>query len=611
MDKQEILTILNSLDVQISMGRIDQPTYDALKQKWTQQLLLTEQDASVPATPPAVLSPSTETGIHSSTATEVLACPKCAAPAQFASTQDLSRPLRCPFCDTIYTLRQGQDNAQRLKQELIAWFDKVVVGSGRASESVDVNARRYIFSDSLYPILKKEVERRMEAFDTVLEGPLIQVKETAGLREYQPDTSLLAIAQGRNQWLKTLVSRVTAEQLQRFAVVPDDQYKLRQLQLRLQNLIYHANIAQQFIATRASSYQIIKQNIIALQESYRPLLLQENEPEPRYRAFIAAQGERAHGALLLVEVLIGAFDERHGIVPERLVAQVAQARAQMEKAQQLADTCTYNPLYIVSLQHGIKKDITSARIFQAVVASYELVTRTQPCEFPLFYRRLLDYVQHLAPVRDADHLLWLLTSVSRMLSARATEIPLPIVKNWQWLEHAVAYHRRVGILGLGGERGKIKARFFHPYWTAHLSYTVVDGRFARKTKVREGLLLVDATSVDGPLVSVLMSENLHLQVVQEGLRQPEFFDKPMVSLPAVLTHDMAERVMKVYAGQHTAEFKVLSSRMIGVVYLPAAVVHYYSKRKQREQVVSLVPVVNQMLQLCLTQTTDFLRTYMV
>ena len=38
MDKQDIRTLLDSLDVQVSMGRIDQPTYDALKQKWVQQL---------------------------------------------------------------------------------------------------------------------------------------------------------------------------------------------------------------------------------------------------------------------------------------------------------------------------------------------------------------------------------------------------------------------------------------------------------------------------------------------------------------------------------------------------------------------------------------------
>ncbi|HTK08668.1 MAG TPA: hypothetical protein VL485_15980 [Ktedonobacteraceae bacterium] len=606
MDKQEILTMLNSLDVQVSMGRIDQPTYDSLKQKWT-QLLTAEPDPPVPVTPPAMSSH--ETGYHAA-ATEVLACPKCAAPAQLDTTQDLSRPLRCPFCDTVYTLRQGQDNAQQLKKELIAWFDRVVVGSGRASSSVDINARRYIFSDSLYPILKKEVERRMEAFDTVLEAPLIQVKETAGFREYQPASSLLAIAQGDNQWLKTLVSRVTAEQLQNFAVVPDDQYKLQQLQLRLQSLIYHANISQQFASAQVSAYQVIRQNILALQESYQPLL-QENDAEQRYRAFIAAQNERAQGALLLVEAMISAFDEQHGIVPERLVSQVSRALAQMEAALHQADTCAYNPLYTVFLQHGIKKDITGARIFQAVVTAYELVTRTQPCEFPAFHRRLLSYVQHLARLQDAEHLLWLLTSISRVLGARAGEAPLPIVKNWQWLERAVVQHRRAGTLGFGGEKGEVKARFFHPYWVARLNYTAVDGRLVRKTNVREGLLLVDATSVDVPQVVALTSEDPQLQVVQAGAQQFALFDKPLASLPALVTHAMAERAMKVYAGQQAARLKVLSTKMIGVVYLPAAVVQYRGKQKQREQVLCPVPVINQALQTYLTGTTDFLRTYRV
>ncbi len=133
MDKQEILTILNSLDVQVSMGRIDQPTYDMLKQKWTLQLQAAENAAVLPlpsSLEPIVINEQAAMTGPRHAAVEVLACPKCPAPAQISDTsQDLSRPLRCPFCDTVYTLRQGQDNAQQLKQELIASFDRVVVGN--------------------------------------------------------------------------------------------------------------------------------------------------------------------------------------------------------------------------------------------------------------------------------------------------------------------------------------------------------------------------------------------------------------------------------------------------------------------------------------------------
>jgi hypothetical protein len=38
MEKQDIHAILDSLDIQIAMGKIDQLTYNTLRQKWLQML---------------------------------------------------------------------------------------------------------------------------------------------------------------------------------------------------------------------------------------------------------------------------------------------------------------------------------------------------------------------------------------------------------------------------------------------------------------------------------------------------------------------------------------------------------------------------------------------
>jgi hypothetical protein len=82
---------------------------------------------------------------------EVLACPKCGASAEHNNgALDLTQPIRCLFCDTVYTLHQGQDTTQKLKQELKAWLDQMIVSNGHAGfGSIDVNVRRLIFSDSL------------------------------------------------------------------------------------------------------------------------------------------------------------------------------------------------------------------------------------------------------------------------------------------------------------------------------------------------------------------------------------------------------------------------------------------------------------------------------
>src|SRR2546426_12282623 len=97
-------------------------------------------------------------GQQQATTIQALACPKCGAPAEIHDmAQGLAKPIQCLFCGTVYTLHQGQDNAQKLKQELKAWLDQLIGESGYGGSGIDVNARRFIFSESLYPSLKKDI----------------------------------------------------------------------------------------------------------------------------------------------------------------------------------------------------------------------------------------------------------------------------------------------------------------------------------------------------------------------------------------------------------------------------------------------------------------------
>ncbi|MBV9258762.1 MAG: hypothetical protein JO215_12180, partial [Ktedonobacteraceae bacterium] len=513
MDKKDIQTILDSLDVQVSMGRIDQATYDTLKQKWTLQLQeietgeagktlstvatngngTTERNTdafvSLMETQPVQASlPSLQEQPHYTI--ETLACPKCAAPTTLQDGQDLTQPVQCPFCDTVYTVRQSQDNAQQLKKELKAWLDQMIVGSGYSGTgNVDVNARRFIFTESLYPTLKRDIDRRLEDFENVLEAPLVQIEETKNFRDYRPNTRLTTMANGDNQWLKTLSTRVLAQQLQDFAIVQDDKQKLQQLQMRVLSLIYYANVAQQQYSPTPISYPVVRQNVVALQKDYQSYA-QKIEDE-RYISYIHALDARVSGAILLLDLLISALDEGHNVAPETLLLQVNNVLAQLDKAHQLALACTYNPFYTSSLRVGIQKDILIARIVSAVIASFEVVTRTQAEEFKSFYKRLMQYVQSLASIQSAEHLLWLLTSIGRVLAARSGDAPLPVVKDWSWLEDAVEANRHRATFGTPGETAQVQAQHYHPYWVARLSYSAIGGALVKKASVHEGFLLVD------------------------------------------------------------------------------------------------------------------------
>lgn len=623
MEKQDILDILDSLDLQISMGKIDQPTYSNLRQKWVEKLQMLESSVGMEATTTPNSSPSgtgsgqfagyTPTAQPHAPVMEELACPKCAAPAEMNGVQDLTRPVQCPFCDTVYTLRQSQDNAQELKRELKAWLDQMIVGSGYGgsggsggSSSIDVNARRFIFTESLYPSLKKEIDRHLEDLEYAPEAPMVQLKALAGFQEYQPSQQLIAIGRGENQWLKTLSTRVSAQQLQDFAVTQDDRLKMLQLQFRVMSLIYYANIANHLAIASAGSYQAIHQNLQALQKDYR--VHAQQVIDEGYRSYIAALDTRITGTTLLLDLLISTFEKERGIAPEATLAQLDRAMEQLNRAEQLALACVYNPLYTVPLQQGIQKDLMVARIFYAIVKCYEIVTRVQSVDFKSFYEDLMTYTTTLTRNQSPNQLLGLIQSIGRLLAARSGDEPIPVLLDWSWLEMTIESNRMKPTFGAAETVGSVNFHF-HPYWIATLNYAEKSGIIFKSGTGREALILVDATSTNSPIIGHLLVNDPILPAIQQATHSFNFLDKRVMALPALLSQEMAEKAMKAYANQHSRELGATIVKMIGLLYLPVAFVRYTGKNANREVVLGRLNFINKSLAGALAQTHQFLQKY--
>jgi len=118
---------------------------------------------------------------------------------------------------------------------------------------------------------------------------------------------------------------------------------------------------------------------------------------------------------------------------------------------------------------------------------------------------------------------------------------------------------------------------------------------------------VDATSAEPFVVTPVVESDLALPVIRVGLQSFQLLDKQIVSLPAILTLDMAERAMKSYVRTHEAELKILATHMIGVLYLPVASVCYTVKNKQRNVILGHLNGINQHREHALEQTQAFLR----
>lgn len=602
MEEQDIQDMLDSLDIQLAKGQIDQPTYSTLTKKWQDKLQASKGSAvavsggmfaplpNTPAPPEAV----------------ALECPKCGHPVKNLD-QDLSKGIKCHACGHAFKIQESQDVTQRFMQELKTWLEQQMISSSAgASSSIDMNARRHIFNEDLFPVLKRDFDRRLGTLEDAPKAPMFPLAVMPGFRDYLPNPELVSVGQGKNEWLRRLSTRVSAPQIQDFAAFEADKQQLKALEFRLTTLIYYANIANFLESPGAPSYQLVQHNLQELQNecrAYAEKILDEN-----HRSYLLALDARLSAALLLVEVLIPTLEEGRNFAPKAVLDQLDRALAQYAKAAQQAAASTYAPKYTVSLQQGIQKDVMLAQVFYAIVKCYEIVIRTRPVEFGAFYNHLIQYTRALVVFQSPDQLLGLVQSIERLLSARSGGAPVPMVADWSWLDAAIQANRRKATFG-AAETSSEPVRHFHPYWVATLNYAEKQGIIFKSGTGRESLILIDATSVATPVVGYLLANDTALPVISAGMNNYSLLNKELMALPALLSRDMAEQAMKQFAIQHSAELGATVVNMIDLIYLPVAFVRYTGKNQTREMLLGRLNFVSQNLGQTLMQTYQFLQQY--
>jgi hypothetical protein len=535
----------------------------------------------------------------------VLACPKCGAPADIDSlTENLSRPIRCLFCDTVYTLQQSQDDAQQREQNLKLWVEQKIAGiSPTGASGIDVDTRSFLFNKDFYPDLKRDVDRRLEDLENVPETQMIPCKALTGLHDYQPNYLLITIGQGDNEWLKTLSTRLSAQQVQDFATTGKDQYCLKTLQFRVRSLIYYANIACLLDGEKPSSFHVIRQNIQALQKEYQTFASEVMDQS--HRSYLAALNSRLACALVLLDILIPLLGEGRSFTPEAVLAQLERSLSQYAKADQQASACTYNFLYTVPLQQGIQKDMMITQIISAIVKCYQFMQNSTQLGFLTFYDQILHYVHSLVPVQSFAQLSGLVDSLRDLLAARSGETPLPVINEWSWLQAAINGNKHKSNFFSYETVGTV-INHLHPYWIAELLYTEKQGMISKSGKVCTGFILADATSVGTPIVGCLLANDPLLPVINQGVNTYNLLDKQLTALPALVSSDRAEQMMKQYASQHAAELGATNVKIKSLIYLPVAFVQYLGKNQRREAFIGRLSFVNQNLSNMLHKTYQFL-----
>jgi hypothetical protein len=580
MDNADIQRILDDLDVQLAVGKIDLLTYHALTQKWGNRLA--EGGTALAATPAHAPVSNPLTAVK-------MACPNCGAPMG----EDLSperRSYKCDYCSHKFAFEQARDQTEKLRHELQGWLSQLVIGTTATDNTVDSTSRAYIFREKLYPSLEMEFNRSMESLEGFREYPLFKTELGALFRDYSSEESPLGAEHQRLAPVRNLTGKLLAPAVRKFVVSIEDEQRLATMESHTMELIHTANIMEQSARYCAEGYAAALQNLDALRDLYQTSQKRANEASEK--DFLSANLARLDGAGAVMDVLSRVYSSSSGeLMGSAFAGDLDAAQNFYSQALQMADESGHSLMQTVPWRNGVEKEVALVVLQAALLNAYDRVVANTGGSFFDFQSALAEFArQSKAPVADPLGLAAVVEGLASLVEARRGGHPLPRLADWSWLGEFQENNRRKKVLFVGIEE-QIEGveQYWQPFWLASLSFSQSDGAIFKSGSVKQALLLLDATSPQQAFASMI-EDGSGLSASLQRATQRNVLDQRL-TLPSLVTEASAEKFFEGYA-RSIAMLRNPKVTLRQVVYLPAARVVYKSKEGTRVLVGSVIASVN-------------------
>jgi len=467
--------------------------------------------------------------------TEEVRCPSCGG----AQETGPGEHYECRFCLTPFTYRGAQEAQQRLVEEIRAWVEQRVGGSGgEGTGGIDASSRAYLFRRNLLPSLQTAHDRAMEATLGYQRFPLLSGLRGNGATSGNP----LDRERGELQPIKTLRARMASPDVGNFVMTDDDRATIRRLDMELQVVQGLSNVVSAVAEGTARGYA-------AARNSFE-VLLEEADLHP-------ATADRFR-----------ALAELAGMLERALDAQSLSGTAMAEEADRLAATLAEVAGRLGQVDNvGVETSLSSvaalkeaehARDLARWLRAYDAVVRRVDLPFSAFVAEAAE----LLGVRADDNADRVVESCAQVQRAVRGEVPVLVHDRFDWTAPLAEGERKgkwlamigLGFLGLTESVGSVE-ELYVPFW-------LLEAGGSR--------WLVDACQVTSE--PVLRLDDGWRDV---ALGSPSVLRRPLpVPAPGIGAEAAEQRVRSALrsAGSHNAE--VSDARL---ALLPAARIEYERK----------------------------------
>lgn len=594
MDNQEVQKLLDDLDAQLAAGKIDLPTYQELTRKWTARIgdTLTQPRAEHRVAPAAALK---------------IACPNCGAPLTEALSPQ-RQSYKCKFCSHTFTLTMAEEQTERLASELRDWLTRLVSAAVPGRGVIDASSRAFLFREKLYPSLQMEFNRALELIEGFNHFPLFQVELGAEFPDYTFEESPLLAERLQLVPIRKLSGRLGAPAVREFVVSAEDDQKLVSMECKANELIFMANIIEQGRKFTAEGYTASRQNVIALKGLYSQI--QGAASHPGESQFRQACLIRLEAAAIVLDVLSRIYSTSTAQFMGSAYSQELEGASHYyQEALLAAEGSGYSPMEVVPWEQGVEKEIHLLDLESTVLNCYDRIAVNKGADFLQFQAAIKDFVQQASiPLIDPKTLGILIDQLTNITEATRGSKGLPRVLDWTSLEQAIEKNRRKSVAKFLGVSEQVERteHFWQPFWLGILKYSQSDGTIFKSGSIKQAAVLLDATSSQQVIVSIIEKDSSAFQIVQSAVSK-RVMDRRLC-LPPIIDECVAQKTLEGFVRSNPT-FHNPQVTVQGVLYIPAVDVTYSSKEGSRNFVTCVLKNPNTQTSALRRATSSFVRRY--
>lgn len=577
MGKSDIQQILDGLDRRLALGEVDLGTYQSLKAKFTS--LLVETPAKEPLDAAVVAMPVD---------VEALKCPGCMAP--LSPPQDnFQTNVTCEYCGGTFALKTAAEEMERLRDDVRKWILETAARAGTGS-AVDETSRQFIFRNKIWPQLKVTVDRSTEFYQANRFMPLFTFSLLSSLRSSPFNDALLLTPDITSlvDRLKSVVAQIQAPELVPFAVSDLEKGDLLALEISCMEIVHFSNIRSSLANFTTEGFERARTNLQAVRDQYLAASKTAAVVDASYGKFMQALSVRLSAVKKSVEILAQLMGASDGVAIEPMIAELESAARACEQAASDIESSGREPKETAPASEGCRNDAQVIQMLAECTRIYSQCAVEAGEDFPGFLNALAVAVDKVKmPESDINWLNSFLSNLRHYMSAKVSEIEIPVVSDFSWVEPLASAGVRRSIFS-GNEAYNIRDQYILPFWMAELHFSEQKGTWIfKKGQAVQELLFMDATRQSG--TCFIQSGDSHLaRQCQQACASPVHVGQlALVVMPTVGAGNALKCMQTFIDGfeQYRGGF----IKMISIVYLPSVIINYVNKKGERNEV--LMPVV--------------------